>query len=80
MNVDNFITVHGSSVTLKTVTLVEEDSVYGTQTESYANSSIVVLVQRPRENDALVTQGILGSGDMIGYFKTTDTVKEGELN
>ena len=82
MNLDSFIEAHGSSVTLKTVTLADEDTTYGTKSESVSTSTIKVIfggrARAPKEDDILTRQGIQETGEQKAYFKTTESIKEGD--
>lgn len=78
MNFDNLIERLGSAVALKTVTLTSIESIYGTQSESYAESSIKAVFTIPKIDDVLLREGILKIGDMYAYIKTTLAIKEGD--
>jgi len=78
MNVNNFIDTHGTSVTLKTLSEAAEDTTYGTMTESFSESTISAVLSFAEENDRLVRQGILNTGDMKAYVKPDQTIAEAD--
>lgn len=79
MNFDNLIDLHGSSITLRTVTLSEIEAVYGTQSESYADSTVKAIMGIATEDNRLVRQGIIKAGDFIAYLKSGQAIKEGDM-
>lgn len=80
MNFDNLINHVGSTVTHKTVTITEADALYGTPDESFATGiSIKVILTAAEDNDRLVKQGILQTGDLKATVKSDLTIAEGDV-
>jgi len=78
MTFDNLIEKFGEEVTLKTLVLADEDTTYGTKTESYTSTAIKIVFMGIKEDDLLIRQGILDRGDVYGYIKTSQAIKEGD--
>ncbi len=75
MNFDNLIDTHGTSTTLKTITL---NSANATAAETYVDSTITVMFS-DLNKFLKIQDAIIGTGDMVAYLKSDQAVKERDI-
>lgn len=80
MNINTLLEHIGSTVTYKSVTISEDDALYGTPEESFAAGvNIKTILTAAGTDDKLVKQGILEMGDLKITVKSDCTIKEGDV-